>query len=188
MSLGSIVRRLLWSHCGVMFLWFSTFLHICFFDPLYLKWQSLPVVLTDWLWERNPFWWPCKRLWALLGPLMHTPTPCFLLSLWKDISGCDLATHQVVCSVSFCFPKCTKVQACGSFLSCRCGQAFCICSAAICWVHSFCHWEHTKRTSTGGWGYISVRHEAWWECLWASCRHPRARCLQKTSWWSPWSD
>ena len=89
-----------------MFLWFSKFLYICFFDPLYLKWQSLPVVLTDWLWEMNPFWWPCKRLWALLRPSMDTPAPCFLLSLWNNISGCDLATHQVVCSQSpFSFPR-----------------------------------------------------------------------------------
>ena len=93
LSLGSTVRRLLCSLCRVMFLWFSKFLYICFFDPLYLKWQSLPVVLTDWLWERNPFWWPCKRLWALLRPSMDTPAPCFLLSLWKNISVCDLATH-----------------------------------------------------------------------------------------------
>ena len=106
MSLESIVRRLLWSLCDVMFLWFSRFLHICLFDPLYLKWQSLPVVLTDWLWERNPFWWPCKRLWDLLRPLVDTPAPCFLLSLWKNISGCDLATHQVVCSqFPFAFPR-----------------------------------------------------------------------------------
>lgn len=170
----------------------------CFFDfhiPSYLfLWSFVfEVAVTSCSSYRltlgeESFWWPCKRLWALLGLLMDMPTPCFLLSLWKDISGCDLVTHQVVCSVSFCLPNALKFKLVGSFLSCRCGQAFCICSVAICWVHSFCHWEHTKRTSTGGWGYISVRHEAWWECLWASCRNPRARCPQKASWWSPWSD
>ena len=103
--------------------------------------------------------------------------------LWScNTSGCVL-------TVSFCFPKgCTKVETCGFSLSYRCGQAFCRCSVAICCVHSCCHWEHTKRTSTGGWGYLSIRREVSWECLWASCRDPRAGCPQKASWWSPWSD
>lgn len=143
-----------------------------------MKLQSLPLVFPDWLWERKPFGWPWSRFWGFLRPSVDISAPCFLIPLWQNSLSCvpslDPSTHQIGCSQPpFSFPRAAlNLKLVISPCPADVGRLSAHAQQPSAEVHSCCHWEHTKGTTTGQrgeageGGCISVRHTECWSNLW----------------------
>ena len=136
MTLGSFTRRLLWSLCGIMLLWFFIFfvvlcccLHI---------WRSSHFIqsLQSAFRREIPTAKSCKGFWGLLRP-RDTPAPHFSFS-WQNVWNCMPSLDPEVCQGGywkprFCFPKDgVKPQVCGPSLAHRFRLTFCVSSLSVC--------------------------------------------------------
>ena len=85
MSLGSVTRRLSWSFCDFMFLWFFMFFGVlrCWIH-IWSGSHLLQFLLTG-LQGSNSFHQTCYRFWGFLWPWMDTPASHFLIPLMAEV-------------------------------------------------------------------------------------------------------